>query len=269
MHRILVVGSSGLSGKDFIERYSDSYIIDEVSRRNSDSIIDLVKNNEYKAVVYCAMSKEYKNPLFDADVIKVQITQIHDILNNAKSIENFILFSTGSVYEMNGEVITINSPFVRKKMNTYQASKLMSECLVKTYENRIKSINIVRPFYIFGIGQRNEMVFKTVLNKLLNDEEITINNEGGMLFNPIHVEYCSRFVNDLIQNPKEGVNEFILSGKDIITLKEIILVLAEELNKEPKISENGNPLVKCIAQSNIDYGFEMDLLSKIKEMIDK
>lgn len=267
MDRILVIGSSGLSGKDFIERYSDKYLIDEISRINVDTIIDLVKNNEYKAVVYCAMSREYKNPIMDEDVLKVQITQINDILKYSKRIENFILFSTGSVYEMKGEIIEIDSPFVSKKVNPYQASKLMSELLVKTYENKIDSINIVRPFYIFGSGQRNEMVFKTMLNKIVNDEEIVINNNGGMLFNPIHVEYCSRFIDDIIQKPKLGINEFILSGDETITLKEIIETLSKELGKTSTIKENGNPLVKCVANSNIEFGFKMDLSSKILEMI--
>lgn len=263
MDRVLVIGSSGLSGKDFIKRYADKYTLDKISRNNSDEIISLVKSNSYKAVVYCAMSKEYKNPSMDDDVIKVQVTQVNDILRHSKSIENFILFSTGSVYEITGNVIEIDSPLVHS-MNSYQASKLMSEFLVKSYFHKVKSINIIRPFYIFGSDQRNEMLFKSILYKILNDEEIVINNEGGMLFNPIPVEYCSKFIDDLIQESKSGINQHILSGDQSITLKEVIDIFALRLNKNPVIKENGKALIKCVANSSVKFE-NMNLIDKISE----
>ena len=263
MKKILLIGN-GLVGKDFYTRFKNIYDIFIITKKNKDKIDEMLEFNIFDTLIYTAKSSEYKKPNITNDVINVQINQLKKILDlGIGKIKNVILFSTGTIYQLKNnyhEKIQINSEINLSNPKSYPSSKIMSELLVKSYDD-FYSISIIRPFYIYGYFQKKDMLFKSILLKIKNDEEISINKNGGMFFNPIHVKDCSYFLYNLIENKQTKIKEYIICGNEIISLEYVIKQIGKYLNKIPKIKYIDENPIYCIAESNTN----LELMVKIDD----
>src|SRR5690606_303155 len=136
-----------------------------------------------------AQSGDYKSKQFTPDLVGVNINLLFQTLNAvAGQTTQFIYFSTGSVYADTGTgTYTEESAIDVSSESPYIASKIAGELILKTYQPAIHGICILRPFYIYGKGQKETMLFKTLLNKVVNGKEIEFKGANGMMFNPVYV----------------------------------------------------------------------------------
>lgn len=248
MKKILVVGSSGLVGTHFLNLFHKNYNILCVDR-HTDTSLELYREN-IAALVFLAQSKDYSLLEFTEDLMKTNVSLLRHYLHQlSKKCPKIILFSTGSVYQLSDKIIDENSLLVDHTLTSYVASKIMSELLAKSFSNFYQNIAIVRPFTIYGTGQKATMLFSRLLNNLKSKNPLEVGQSGGMIFNPVHAEDVARFIDYLIQRNSQGVEYFNIFGPQILTLEQVITKMAEILEVTPNIFIQKWPLKKMIANS--------------------
>ena len=61
--------------------------------------------------------------------------------------------------------------------NPYAHSKYLAEQLCEFYAKEFKlKITIIRPFNVYGIGQKEEFLMPLIIKQVLNDETIKVQN---------------------------------------------------------------------------------------------
>jgi len=268
MKKILVVGSGGLVGNHFLELFYEKYKIVGVDK-NMD-IKKLADHHEFfDVLVFLAQSKEYINKVFTEDLMNTNVNLLRYYLHQfSGKCPKVILFSTGSVYQDSKEEINENSALVNENITSYAASKIMSEILAKSFASFYQSIAIVRPFTIYGAGQKSTMLFSRLLNNLKTKTPIEIGQQGGIEFNPVHAEDTARFIDYLINRNFQGIEYFNHFGTEILTLKDLVDKISNILALSPVISERDWPFKKMVATStNHDFHPTVSLENGLSKMI--
>lgn len=245
--KILAVGKNSLVARSFISLHKDSYQITAIGKE--DNIENLA--DEYDSVIFFAQSGNYKAQHFTEDLFEVNIRLLYRTLNLVKT-KQFIYFSTGSVYARSDSgIYSDSSPIDTQTANPYIASKISGEQLVSTFAFSIPSIVILRPFFIYGQGQKKQMLFSTMHDKIVNGETIQLKGNKGLVFNPIYAEDVAARLDMLIATQPQGINRLNVAGKEIVSLKDVTDIIAKQLDKNPiyKI-EDGQPSI-MIGEINI------------------
>jgi|APSaa5957512622_1039677.scaffolds.fasta_scaffold27765_2 nucleoside-diphosphate-sugar epimerase len=239
MQKILIVGSSGLVGKNFFNMLNKKYRIDNIDKHNVNKAKEIISNNHYDFLIYLALSKEYKSNVYTQDILFVNVELLRMVLEQSIGrVKNVIYFSTGSVYRKSKSKLNSDSILDYNSSNPYVLSKIMGEMLMQSFEKFYESCIIVRPFYIYGPGQNKNMLFNFLIDKISNNENIIIGKDGGLVFNPIHVFDVVHFLDKIIMEPISNKKIYNFCGGEVLTLKELILKIGLKMNYLPIIVED-------------------------------
>jgi UDP-glucose 4-epimerase len=193
MKKIVVIGSEGLVGKQFQQLYASQYDIICIGKNNS--IDAIAEDASIDAVVFLAQSEEYKLGYFTQKLFEVNVQLLHKaLLQFSNTNTKFIYFSSGSVYKNNNTALEIDSALDYTSSNAYVISKIQGEQLVQTFVSKYQSVHVVRPFFIYGKGQSKQMLFSVMIDKVNNQEAISMNSSNGLIFNPVHCEDAANFI---------------------------------------------------------------------------
>lgn len=243
--KLLVIGANGLVGSHL----QASKQVVAVTRENNQHLEELVKQ-KYAAVVFLAQSSTYAAAGYQEDLLTVNAELLRRTLTLAAgSIPRAICFSTGSVYQPSDEIIKEDSPLAWDSDNPYVTSKLCGELVAQTFSKDFETLAIVRPFFIYGSGQRKSMLFSRLAQSVNMGKEITIGQNGGMSMNPIHVSDVVRFIEHLSQGDAKGFHRTNLFGPEKTTLEHIVKTIGALSNSPAQIEENSNPLNQMVAGS--------------------
>lgn len=267
--KILIVGKNsyiGKSVKKYLEKYSDKYLMDEISVRGDDwKDYDFSK---YDVVFYAAgiahinseKIMEEKKELY----YKVNTVLAEEVAKKAKKAgaKQFIYMSSASVY---GDSAPIGKEKIIKKntepapTNYYGDSKLQAEIKLSKLADKKFKVALIRPPMIYGKDCKGNY---TELRKLALKLPVfpKVKNAKSM----IYIDNFAEFVKQVIDAEYDGV--YCPSNKETITTYEIVKEIAKCNNKKIlivpgfvwvlKIMSHMTPLVNK-AFGNMAYSKEL------------
>ena len=164
----------------------------------------------------------------------------------SNSVKKVVHVSSGGIYGgkfgkifQENELLSIDTP-----LGFYLGSKLCSEIIFQNYMNFFETAVILRPFFIYGPGQRKDMLIARLTDSVRKGKQIQLQGESGLRLNPVYVEDAAIvFANSLNLTGKHIIN---VAGPDILTLKKISEYIGHFLHKEPVFEHKEGDVVDYV-----------------------
>jgi len=208
-----------------------------------DTMKNIFESEKIERVCHCAaragVRASIENPfIYEETNVRGTLNLLH--LAKEFKIENFVLFSTSSVY---GE--TKKVPFSEEDevnpIAPYAATKRAAEILGSVYHHvHGLNVNVIRPFNVYGPSGRPDMIpFK--FTRLIDEEEEIIKFGDGKMKRD-HT-YIDDFVEGVISAIDKifGYEIFNLGNSNPVELEYFIQVVEKELGKKAKINNLPTP----------------------------
>jgi nucleoside-diphosphate-sugar epimerase len=270
LKKIIYIGAKGLVGTEFVKAYGSVFDISQIDIENIDNIESYL-TDKYDWLICSIHSRSAKASFLNKELFNDHLVVVQKIFELAiNKVKNAIYFSTGSVYKLGPSVFSIDSPLDYQTNNAYIKSKIMAEMLACSYSAFFERLFILRPFYIYGLGQKNSMLIPSIIDKVRNQIPITIGKDGGLCINPIHAKDVVKSIFHLVnEEDKIGLKFFNLCGENIISLEEIIQYIGRQLHLDVNITIENKDLVECVAESNIILHQSISIFDGLSQMIDE
>ncbi|HBI33720.1 MAG TPA: epimerase [Candidatus Moranbacteria bacterium] len=269
--RILVTGGAGFIGsnvtKKLLERGDSVVCVDEFNDYYSPKIKELnvaqfADNPNYSLYRGSITDYEFLKSVFEKENIQrvvhaaaragvrpsienpfiyedTNVKGTLNLLHLAKEfkIENFVLFSSSSVYGNSSKVPFSENEVVDCPISPYAATKKATELLGYTYHHLYDlNVNVVRPFTVYGPGGRPDM-FPFLATKLI-DEGFEVKRFGD---GSTRRDYT--FIDDLVDGVVAAVDKifgyeiFNLGNSNTVDLSYFISTVEKILGKKANIKE--------------------------------
>ena len=95
----------------------------------------------------------------------------------------------------------------------YAASKRAAELIAGAY-SELLDVVVLRPFFVYGPGQRTGMLIRRLAERVLADEPVTVSGEQGIVMNPVHASDAARAVLASVEAPN-GVGVVNVAGLEM------------------------------------------------------
>jgi UDP-glucose 4-epimerase len=251
---ILITGANGLLARNLVRTLSHDK---QVYVTTHNETVEILPNVQYirldlanemaltnlpikvDVVIHLAQSSRYRDfPGQALNIFAVNTAATAKLLDYAhrSGASQFIYFSTGGLYQPGSRVLDETSPLLPLDgLNYHFASKLAGEAIVGTYSALMNTV-VVRPFFIYGQGQRRSMLIPRLVDQIKRGELISLDGREGIRLNPIHVADACSFVTHLLRANLKGI--FNMAGPDVITIKDICIIIGQKLGIEPSFSHH-------------------------------
>lgn len=192
------------------------------------------------AIYYLAQSNQYKKfPKGVDDMIAINVYAPNILANWAikNKVKKFIYASSGGVY--GGSKYLLKESFSvhpNENLGFYLNSKISAEILLKNYTNKFMSIIIIRPFFVYGPGQKKDRLFPQLISNIKNNRAITIEGKNGIKLNPIYVTDAARAMANILN--VKNILIINIAGDQILTFRELLFMIGDQLGKNPIIKNN-------------------------------
>lgn len=178
---ILLIGSSGLLGKAFVEVFKDTKFNlltpsrSELDFTNRDQVKAYAQKHNFDRIIHCGAYTQVDAAESNAEICnKVNMEGVRNLVDLNIPI---ITFSTDYVFD--GTQTSYAEEDSRNPLNVYGASKTRGEEVLET--SHIPWWNI-RTSWLYGAGGKNFV--DTILQKIKNQEPLTVvNDQFGRLTN--------------------------------------------------------------------------------------
>jgi len=189
-----------------------------------------------------AQSSKFRDfPHQSNDIFYVNVNANLELLNWAlkTNVKHVIHASSGGIY---GSPSNATQDFFLESdqletiqpLGFYLGSKLCSEIVFKNYSHLFQSMTILRPFFIYGPGQNEQMFIARIIKSIDIRKPITLQGENGLRVNPIFVEDAAEaFCAALNLN---GMNVLNVAGTEVLSLRDIVNIISNILGKPPQIT---------------------------------
>lgn len=241
--KILLTGASGLVGSHLFKKLasfgydverlhsSESSTIDFTSDWNFDQVYSIPD-----CIIHLAQSPDFRLfPEKAIDIFKVNTISTLKLIDWARKnfVSRFIFASSGGIYGFGPELKSEFEPVqFDPDLGFYLTSKYCSELILDNYRSFMTIIKL-RLFFVYGRGQKKDMLIPRLIENVRSGNPITIQNNGGMQTNPTHV---SDVVNGIISslNLSES-NTINLAGPETLSIQQMVTIIGDKLNCEPNI----------------------------------
>ena len=265
---IMIIGANGLLGRYLVDilKYSTN-LFAVVKNKNKIKFednkvnvveIDLANFNvdilpkSIDVIFYLAQSNRFREfPDGSNDMLNINICAPNKIIQWAvkNGVKKFIYASSGGVYS--------NQPYPAKeffqidanqKLGFYLNSKLAAEMLLKNFAPFFETFVILRPFFMYGVGQTKTMLIPRLINNIINGEKILLGGVDGIKINPIYIQDAARIIAKTIDLNGEYI--FNIAGAEIVSIRQLSETIGEVVGRKPifyQNSVNGNDLIGDIS----------------------
>jgi UDP-glucose 4-epimerase len=256
---VLVTGATGLVGSALLPRLTvrgevlamhpperDPEPLDGVSWIAQDLTAPLAAGlpGELDAVIHLAQSRRHREfPEGAIDMHEVNVAATVRLLDYCRcaGADTFIYASTGGVYAP-GQA-PLRETDVLGPGNFYAGSKLAGELAVEQFRKLLRG-HVLRPFFIYGPGQRN-MFIPGLISRVREGREVTLAGADGIHVNPIYVEDAADAI--LAMLALEEPVTMNLAGPDIVSVREIAEQIGRLVDRVPSfaVGDSQPDLVAC------------------------
>jgi len=207
----------------------------------NDDLSDIFRQESIDCVVNLAAQAgvrySKKNP---GTYIYSNINGFYNLINTARvfGVTKVLYASSSSVYGANEQLPFKESDLTSTPMSLYAATKLSNESMASGffYSYGIRTIGL-RFFNIYGPFGRPDMAYFMWTNKLINSEEISLNNNGDMWRDMTYINDCIKAIHLLLVNNENSATPEIynIGNKDPIRIGDLLEYIADELGLIPNI----------------------------------
>lgn len=263
---ILIVGASGLLGRYLVDILKDIADLSAVVKNKINfegtkvNVVEVdlanfdvdVLPRSVDVIFYLAQSNRFREfPDGSNDMLDVNIYAPNKIIQWAvkNGVKKFIYASSGGVYSNQTcpakEFFQIDA---NHKLGFYLNSKLAAEMLLKNFAPFFETFIILRPFFMYGVGQTSTMLIPRLISNIINGEKILLSGEGGIKINPIYILDAARIIAKTIDLNGEYI--FNIAGDEIVSIRQLSETIGEMVGRKPifyQNNANGNDLIGDIS----------------------
>lgn len=188
---------------------------------------------EADVVVHLAQSRYFREfPQHADDIFAVNVRALAALLEHSRKtgVQRFVLASTGGVCATSQDPIPDGAP-ISPSSNFYLASKAASELLARPYAD-VFAVSVLRPFFIYGPGQRNMMI-SNLVSAVQEGRELTIDGLPGMRVNPTYIEDAANAFAAAVERDLSGPCN--VAGDDVASITQIVELIGEIGGNRPLI----------------------------------
>ncbi len=201
------------------------------------------------------LTKSWSKPTTYYSNNTLLVAELLEAIAARKVTPTIIHASTSSVY---GQLASGKPGQALKPSSPYGLSKLAAEELLGLYSrtHNIK-VRILRLFSVYGPHQRPDQLFSVVLNKLQNNEVITIFGDGNKSRSNVFVtDAVNAFL--LAQNSTAQFIAIDVAGNETKTALEVVIELSRRLGIEARLEyQVGRPGDQTATVGNLEEAFKM------------
>lgn len=246
---ILITGKNGYVGNR-LNNYlqAQGHVVDQINvRGNQWKALDFSK---YNVVIHLAAIVHNNNPNATmVDYMNVNYHLTKELAEKAKTegVNQFIFFSTMSVFGLDGEVgkeVIINNNTLTKPTTSYGISKLRAEEMLHEIQSNAFKVAVLRPPMIYGESAPGNF---SKLIKLSNILPLypRIDNQRSS----IYIENLEIYINELIENEGSGILH--PQNNDYLNTNHAIFKMRELQNKKSVSIKLPNSLLKLFGKVSI------------------
>jgi UDP-glucose 4-epimerase len=237
----LLFGASGLIGRHLAPLLQEDYTVLTVGRRSTgDCLIDLEQEwthdglpDRVDSVIYLAQSEKFRNfPEFAESVFRVNTLSLLKALDYARraGVRTFVYASSGGIYGNSTQVCDEDAPIgPGGELGFYLGTKLCGEIIAENYIPYMNVI-ILRPFFVYGPGQRKDMLIPRLVERVRNGQPIQLVGEDGLQINPTYVEDAAVAVRQALS--LETSCKINIAGPEVLSMRRIGELIGQALGKE-------------------------------------
>ena len=221
LKKVLVTGSSGYLGKNFINQFSNNYELLKFSLIKN--TLKSLKFSDISTVLHCAGLVHNYKKITKSDYYKINNRYPLNLAKLAKEngVNHFIFISTVAVYDKKLEYI--NEKSLCNPYSIYGKSKLKTENELLELESRTFNVSIIRIPMIYGIDAPGNIKKLTSFVKFVPFLPFkNLNNKRSI----IHINKICSFIDDVIKKKVSGI--LLLSDDISYTLPEIIKIIEKQ-----------------------------------------
>jgi nucleoside-diphosphate-sugar epimerase len=164
----------------------------------------------------------------DAATYEEIVEASHAVASFARRASSMVLFLSSS--EVYGEARTvIDKRAVTKPVSGYARGNLESEQIIL---NTVQNSVVIRPFNVYGPGQRSEFVVPTIIESLMAGKPFPLVNEGRAVR---QLTYVADFV-DAVQRVRHTWSQLVgqvlnIAGPEVIAIRDLAHIVGRLLNR--------------------------------------
>ena len=248
MKKILITGKNSYIGthvKEWLKKDEKQYEVVELDVKTQEWMKE--DFSKYDTILHVAgIAHVSTNKRLEDLYYKVNRDLAIEIAKKAKQqkVKQFIFMSSMIIYgddKRIGEKKIIANDTVPEPKNFYANSKLQAEEGIKQLESENFKTVIIRTPMVYGPDCKgNFQKLKKIarLSPIFPD----IENERSM----IYIDNLCKFIKQVIDTEKDGI--FYPQNKEYVSTKQIIQVMAENMNKKIHFIKLFNPLLKLMSK---------------------
>lgn len=270
MEHCLITGATGLIGSHLTRLLTSQFHL-HLATRDADKVQNIGANKDSSVsviptdlthpsfterlaprmdyLIHLAQSEHYRRfPEGAHDVFDVNIKSCFQLLEYARTagVKTCVLASSGIVYNSEMGYCSEEDPILLKKdaLGFYYTSKLCAEALAENYTSYMNIITL-RFFYVYGPGQKNNMLVPRLVDNVLNERPLLLHGDEGMNINPIYVEEAAKAVAKALHLQKS--QKINIAGPEVISLKKMGESIGECLGKKVFFDVQSTPPPHTVA----------------------
>ena len=236
---ILVTGSNGYIGYNFIQKYSNKYFFNVVSLSAND-IPDMSKTN---TVLHLSALVHQTKVLPEKNYFDINTVQTVNLAKKAKKygVEHFIFYSTIRVYgphgSFNEEINILNEISECKPEDAYGKSKLLAEKEILMLADNQFKVTVIRPPIVYGKNCKGNFERLRNLVKLFPILPFNYTNNKRSI---VSIENLLSFTELVIDKQVTGI--LIPQNKNQYSIKQLTKMISKDLNKKVILFRFPRPL---------------------------
>lgn len=254
---LMITGSSGFIGSNFIKKYDEEYniiTVDLLVRRPEEIDFNGVDVILHLAALVHQMKGAPREKYFE---INTELTRQMAVAAKNKGVKHFIFYSTVAVYgthgSINKELIFTKESEVNPK-TSYAESKWEAEEILRSLQDENFNVSILRPPMVYGKNCPGNM---RKLEKIVQISPILPFGNNKCKRTLIHIDNLLNETRNVINNKKIGI--IIPKDENDMSLKDIVNFILEEKQKKRinfKMPISIIKLLRLIDENSIDslYG---------------
>lgn len=225
--------------------YGCFYFLYKGDIRDKDLVNKVFDENHIDCVISLAANAgvrpSIEDPLYYMDVNLMGLANLLEA-SRYHNIRSFVFISSSSVYGNNKKVPFSEKDAVDNPISPYAATKKAGELLCHTY-HALFNMNIVclRYFTVYGPRQRPDLAINKFTKLIMEDKPIPMFGDGTTARDYTYItdiiNGTVKALNYVLQKNKHIFDVFNLGGSHPISLKDLIDIIGNTLEKKPQIEK--------------------------------